>query len=312
MTVAFKTAVSAVAFAIASMSGAQAAVLNLSAAIGGANIFSFTNFSAPSADVQGAIMAGGNVSVSHYTTNLNNQDAYGHYSLIAGGNLSYNGGNIYNGDIYVAGSSTLSEGVKSKGYTLTGGAAPFDMTKLAKGMSNTSTELASIAKTGAAEQKWGGIFITGSNKAVEVINIKSSWLTGSTYYDISGMAAGATLIVNVTGGDATLTGGYQAFDKYNVLFNFVDANKLNINTGANISILAPKAVVDGGQGVIDGTVIVKSWNSMTQINSSNAFESINVPGLLTAVPEPDTYAMLLGGLGLVGFIARRRKQAAAR
>jgi hypothetical protein len=28
----------------------------------------------------------------------------------------------------------------------------------------------------------------------------------------------------------------------------------------------------------------------------------------TIVPEPETYAMLLAGLGLVGFIARRRKQ----
>jgi hypothetical protein len=30
--------------------------------------------------------------------------------------------------------------------------------------------------------------------------------------------------------------------------------------------------------------------------------------LLTAVPEPETYAMLLAGLGLMGFVARRRKQ----
>ncbi|OZA36288.1 MAG: hypothetical protein B7X87_14305 [Hydrogenophilales bacterium 17-64-34] len=27
---------------------------------------------------------------------------------------------------------------------------------------------------------------------------------------------------------------------------------------------------------------------------------------VTAVPEPETYAMLLAGLGLVGFVARRR------
>jgi hypothetical protein len=32
---------------------------------------------------------------------------------------------------------------------------------------------------------------------------------------------------------------------------------------------------------------------------------IDIPGL---VPEPETYAMLLAGLGLLGFMARRRKQ----
>lgn len=32
---------------------------------------------------------------------------------------------------------------------------------------------------------------------------------------------------------------------------------------------------------------------------------------VTAVPEPDTYAMLLAGLGLLGFIARRRTQQTA-
>ena len=29
---------------------------------------------------------------------------------------------------------------------------------------------------------------------------------------------------------------------------------------------------------------------------------------VAVVPEPETYAMLLAGLGLVGFMARRRKQ----
>jgi hypothetical protein len=28
---------------------------------------------------------------------------------------------------------------------------------------------------------------------------------------------------------------------------------------------------------------------------------------VTAVPEPETYALMLAGLGVVGFVARRRK-----
>ena len=30
--------------------------------------------------------------------------------------------------------------------------------------------------------------------------------------------------------------------------------------------------------------------------------------VLTAVPEPETYAMMLAGLGLLGFVAARRRQ----
>jgi hypothetical protein len=38
-----------------------------------------------------------------------------------------------------------------------------------------------------------------------------------------------------------------------------------------------------------------------------AFIRITTEGIATAVPEPETYAMLLAGLGLIGGIVRRRK-----
>ncbi len=41
------------------------------------------------------------------------------------------------------------------------------------------------------------------------------------------------------------------------------------------------------------------------VSTSNAFESDN--HAFAAIPEPETYAMMLAGLGLMGFIARRRK-----
>ncbi len=37
---------------------------------------------------------------------------------------------------------------------------------------------------------------------------------------------------------------------------------------------------------------------------------IDSVGITTAVPEPETYAMMLAGLGAIGFLSRRRKQAA--
>ena len=41
-------------------------------------------------------------------------------------------------------------------------------------------------------------------------------------------------------------------------------------------------------------------------STSNAFEASNF-SVTTPVPEPETYALLLAGLGVVGFMARRRK-----
>ena len=49
-------------------------------------------------------------------------------------------------------------------------------------------------------------------------------------------------------------------------------------------------------------------------DTGDAFEVVQADGhfqFISVVPEPETYAMLLAGLGLIGFMANRRKQQAA-
>ena len=288
------------------MGSAHATVLDLT--LGNANVFAFNDFKAPQADVEGAIMAGRDVSLSNYSVNDKNVDAYGGYSLIVGRNFSFTSGAVMNGDTYVGGTSTLNQsGTLAK--PVKGGAAPVDMAALAASLTRTSQALTQVATTGSAQQKWGGVYISGTNSAVEVIDLDASWLTSSSYYNLSNMKAGATLIVNFSGSSATFSGGYQAFDGYNVLFNFADATTLNIATGFTANVLAPNASVTDGSGVINGNVVVNNWNSGVQINANHYFVTTDIPGLASAVPEADTYAMMLAGLGLVGVIARRRKAA---
>lgn len=45
--------------------------------------------------------------------------------------------------------------------------------------------------------------------------------------------------------------------------------------------------------------------SFDNVPSTDAFETANYS--ITPVPEPETYALLLAGLGAVGFVARRRR-----
>lgn len=48
------------------------------------------------------------------------------------------------------------------------------------------------------------------------------------------------------------------------------------------------------------------FNTVVFTSTQNAFETDN-HAVLSAVPEPETYAMFLAGLGLMGFMARRCK-----
>ena len=55
----------------------------------------------------------------------------------------------------------------------------------------------------------------------------------------------------------------------------------------------------------DASLIDTLLISLTGFGTSYNIDNINVA--LSAIPEPETYAMLLAGLGLMGFIARRKK-----
>lgn len=48
------------------------------------------------------------------------------------------------------------------------------------------------------------------------------------------------------------------------------------------------------------------FNAKDQITSFAAYRTLNV-WAVSPVPEPETYAMLLSGLGMIGYAARRRR-----
>ncbi|KAB8042082.1 Npun_F0296 family exosortase-dependent surface protein [Janthinobacterium aquaticum] len=114
---------------------------------------------------------------------------------------------------------------------------------------------------------------------------------------------------------ATFTGGLSYFgfymgspDKYNsVQYNFSDQSSITM-TGTQLAALAGNpANGDRSLGMYINAFASQGQNitSVKFISTGNAFETDN-HALISAVPEPGTYAMLLVGLGLMGFMLRRK------
>jgi len=191
--------------------------------------------------------------------------------------------------------------------------------KLSQDLAALSSALGSLATTAGS-----GFDFTDHNnvkmKAVAgdsgfaVINVDASDFFGN----ISGLSydftPGLTTVVNVIGAGDFIwnfnTNGNAAAYNSDIIFNFADATKLNLNRMVHGSVLAPFASVINSTP-IEGTLVAKTFTQGGEVHlgSFGGGISFDEPGTPPGtVPEPATWAMLIAGFGIVGVAARRRRQ----
>ena len=295
--------------------GAHAGVLDIGSVMGGANVFTVGNFTANSSDVEGAIVSGGNVSIASYAVNQNGKAAYGGYAVAAGGNLFLQNGAISNGKTYAGGTTTLSNAAQTPGTTI----SPVDFAVATQQFKDIASGLSLVASTGTVTRQYSANKVTGSGKGgVDVFNVNADFFNGGDNWMLSGLSAGQTLIFNISGKQGGFNGGNIGFEPlsgYNVLFNFYEAESINVR-GIIGSVLAPYATVENGWGVINGQVVADTWNSSVQVNSNHYFKPVDVAGFELVkntppaeVPEPGTLALMLAGAaGIAGVVVSRRRR----
>ncbi|MDO8893516.1 MAG: PEPxxWA-CTERM sorting domain-containing protein [Nitrosomonas sp.] len=126
----------------------------------------------------------------------------------------------------------------------------------------------------------------------------------------AGLGFGTTNVINATGLGASVTA--TSLDGWSVtLHNTTSASAFTINpyvgedccSPVDPALMLAAAQAPGSYGFGDYSInLAYDLGSIANHNSVTfGYEYI------MAVPEPETYAMLLAGLGLVGFSARRRR-----
>lgn len=80
----------------------------------------------------------------------------------------------------------------------------------------------------------------------------------------------------------------------------------SLTTGSTVAYTTSTASAFSFSNVAAGTYALTASGTITDLTSKYSGTYIGASYSVTAVPEPETYAMFLAGLGIMGAIARRR------
>ncbi len=329
--------------AVAHAGQASAALVGQSVSTGIAalkewNVVSFNNFTSYN-HVDGRVFAGGSFTAGGNFTIQNNNipsSSYGTPALTVVGSAALNGSINAGGGISVGGSvsgsfnnngqNVVTYGGSSSAWanntTFTKGASDFTST-LQNQSNDIKASLISLSQNLAALGNTSGVSVGGDSNnqqitvtgsGLQVLNWSEAMFEGNSNQQLLvSLPSDATLVINVAGTDIDFNRNFNRFSGDNrVLFNFYEANTVDIGRQFSGSILGVFADITGGNsGNIDGTVIGNNvrQNSNGEIHN-NYFQgdlsSINGP--VSVAPEPSTWAMLILGFGLVGAMMRSRNR----
>lgn len=266
-------------------------------------------------DVEGRLAVGGNLNTTSFSAGYRTPYGFTGPSMVVGGDVYIGGGAIYSGPLTNIDTNEsigpITSWEKPQSYGVFGGnntspayldlrhqANVVDFNAAKVQLMGLSNNLASQTANGTVEFKYSSLFLTGDNTSdTQIFNVNSNQLQNLVLTDVK---AGAKVLVNVTGNYDVVsfsggqTGQWQSL-RDRVIFNVTNAREVNVNTFLWGSILANNSNITGF-GHLEGNVIANSLSTGLEIGYEPA----------SPIPEPETYAMMLAGLGVLAWIKRRK------
>jgi hypothetical protein len=202
-------------------------------------------------------------------------------------------------------------------------------TSMTRDGTSWNSDYVSKAVAGADKLSYGLTFPSGSPLAHTTLDVSADYKSGSTW-----KSANTIEDINVTWGGLGVAHNLEEIDKNdrltlafgskvklsNILLteHYSSYDKTPLNFGISIDGGAMQTfsgkfvkVGDHSELALNQSFVGKSFQIFNTYTGSDTTHQFYLgAATVAAVPEPESYAMLLAGLGLMGGIARRRKNSA--
>ena len=147
--------------------------------------------------------------------------------------------------------------------------------------------------------------INDSGQVVGQMNGLATIWNGTTPTDLGTIGGSSSMALGINDSGQVVGTSYTFGDSTQHATIWNGTTPTDLNDFLSVSEVNEGWVLDKANGINDnGWIVGSAHNTITGFGNTQGF-------LLTPVPEPETYAMFMAGLGLMGFIARRRKNSQA-
>ncbi|HEY9597421.1 MAG TPA: choice-of-anchor A family protein, partial [Cyanophyceae cyanobacterium] len=143
------------------------------------NVFVLGDVHQTYTDVEGRMAVGGNAVLTGYGVGDKLTNSQGtRDDLIVGGNLTYNSGQVFNGNAVYGGTGLISSQVGFPNGSYYQG-TPIDFTVAKQQLFNLSTSLGNLTPTGTTSFQYGQIALNGTGSGLNVFNLSGDQLSAA-------------------------------------------------------------------------------------------------------------------------------------
>ena len=283
------------------------------------NIFVKKNFELVQGDVRGKIAAGGNANISYATVGSRHN---GDTVLVTGGNLyaAEWASNTVKGSAFVGGQVIGSKTNVLQNSRIS--TNPVDFNGTFSDLTRLSSDLSKLSSTDTLSNVYGSLRLNGSSvDGLYVQNVNYNIFNNQFHeLNVSNLTSTDILVFNISGinvnmANLNLVGTHNGFTSNNVLYNFYEAETINMMSGDYVgTFLAPNADMTFNSGTLLGQTIAQSWRgSSGQIDTGNlVFPGYNIGdnGGIDPIQVPEPASWMLGLMGLAALFALRYRRLA--